>query len=318
MVSNSTTVDDAYWHEIIGGYAAVVVEVFLYGFHLNLFFVALYVFSHRKTAWKRILLSFTWVMVILGTTQIVLGVAASAILVRSIETETTISDVISSLLDSKLGATYDSLNLTQNLMFTINNLVTDVLLLYRCYMIWGSQWKVIAFPGFLIVCTFVTGCVAGAALPATQKSQQAPYILAAFTNFVLVLLTAGRIWWIRRDAKLIGAHALNSRYDRAIAIILESGAIYCVFTILLIATLPLGVPFTILQAITRQLINIVPTLIIVRVGLDRHTEPERIRAGYQGWAAAPSIRMHSTPDLDPSPVRPPSKPSACQGETELE
>ncbi|KAF7335181.1 hypothetical protein MSAN_02351400 [Mycena sanguinolenta] len=284
---NSTTIN-AYWHEIVAGYPAVVVEVFLYGFHLNLFLVALYVFSCRKTAGKRILLSFTWVMATLATTQIVLDLAASAISLRlGFIGPGTVSDSISSLLDSKLGETYNSLILAQNLIFPINNLVTDALFLYRCYMIWGSRWKVVFFPGLLIVGTFVTGCVAGTLLPATQKAQQAPYILAAFTNFILVLLTAGRIWWIRRHAKL----PLYS----------NPGVIYCIFTILLIATYPLGVPFTIIQAMTRQLINIVPTLIIVRVGLGQHTEPERVRAKYENWAAPPSVRVDSTLDLDSFP-----------------
>ncbi|KAJ7268484.1 hypothetical protein C8J57DRAFT_1325255, partial [Mycena rebaudengoi] len=55
--------------------------------------------------------------------------------------------------------------------------------------------------------------------------------------------------------------------------ILESGAIYCVFTILLIITYPLGFSYAVLQAIATHGVNIVPTLIIVWVGLGQHTRP---------------------------------------------
>ncbi|KAJ7303067.1 hypothetical protein DFH08DRAFT_57016 [Mycena albidolilacea] len=173
-------------------------------------------------------------------------------------------------------------------------------------MIWGSQWKVIVVPGILIVATVVTGL---ASVPKSQnfKFQQSPYIIAAITNLVLVLLTAGRIWWIRRDARYIGVTALNTRYDRAIAMIVESGAIYLISTILLIVTYPLRASesFQVLQAITAQLINVVPMLIIVRVGLGHQTQPEPAFQNRESLSRAGDLAIHSTINL--FPVRQPSK-----------
>ncbi|KAF8134193.1 hypothetical protein K438DRAFT_1883420 [Mycena galopus ATCC 62051] len=300
-----------YWDDIVVGFAGVAIEMFLYGFHLNMFIVALYTFASRTTAGRRVLLTFTWAMAVLGTTQMVLYLATSAIFLRLIKLGGTSSDVISSLSASQLGARLDSLSLTQNVVFTINNLVSDSLLFYRCYMIWGCRWKIVVAPGFLILSTFIVGCVTTTFLPFTQKSQQAPYILAAVTNLVLVLLTAGRIWWIRRYARRIETgNELTSRYSRAIAMIVESGAIYGAFAILLIVTYPLTTPFAVLQAILRQLINIVPTFIIVRVGLGHHTQPDPPLAIYESRTA--TLAIHSTLDL--SLIRRPSKPTNSQVE----
>ncbi|KAJ7798871.1 hypothetical protein B0H14DRAFT_29758 [Mycena olivaceomarginata] len=248
-----------HWDDIVGGSVGTAVAMLLYGFYLNLLIVAMYTLVHRKTAGKGVLLAFTLATAILGTTQIVLRLTEGAIFMRFLRQGTTFDSTSLPLAD--LGATYDSLILAQNAIFAINNLVTDSLFLYRCYMIWGSQWKVVVVPGILIIATVVTALAS-----VSQNFQQSPYIMAAITNLVLVLLTAGRIWWIRRDARHIGATALNTRYDRAIAMIVESGAIYLISTILLIVTYPLRASesFQVLQAITEQLI-VSRTIIIKQV-----------------------------------------------------
>ncbi|KAJ6485342.1 hypothetical protein C8R47DRAFT_537018 [Mycena vitilis] len=154
-------------------------------------------------------------------------------------------------------------------------LVADSLFLYRCYIIWGSRWKAAAVPGFLMVLTFVASFLAIRKASASPQQSQpfeiVPYIMATTTNIILILLTAGRIWWIRRDALHVGSdYTIPSVYRSVIAMIVESGALYCATTILLIITYILpGTSFIMVQAAAMHLINIVPTLIIVRVGLAR-------------------------------------------------
>ncbi|KAJ7834205.1 hypothetical protein B0H14DRAFT_1158411 [Mycena olivaceomarginata] len=48
------------------------------------------------------------------------------------------------------------------------------------------------------------------------------------TNLTLMALTAGRIWWIRRHVVTILEPSVTRTYDTVIAMILESGAIYCI------------------------------------------------------------------------------------------
>ncbi|KAJ7676618.1 hypothetical protein DFH06DRAFT_611642 [Mycena polygramma] len=142
--------------------------------------------------------------------------------------------------------------------------------MYRCYMIWGSKWKVVAVPSLLMVTTFAIGCMSS--IPGFTFNQLAPYICATVTNLVLMVLTAGRIWWVRRDALPAGADdRLRKCYSSIIVMILESGAVYCVGTILLIVTSPMA-QYPLVEAVAVHLVNIVPTVIIVRVGLGQHTQ----------------------------------------------
>ncbi|KAF7342284.1 hypothetical protein MVEN_01816500 [Mycena venus] len=253
-ILNSTTFN-LYWDQLAQGSAMLVIEMFFYGFYLNLFLVAIYTLFHHKTAGKRVLLTFTWVMAILDTTQMVLRLVTNfmeAHLFLRVVQHDIDSDAASKFASSVTGA-LNSLNLAQNGIFSFNNFVTDSLFLYRCYMIWGSQWKVIMFPGLLVLSTFVAGCVSITS-PNDQTLEKTPYIMAAITNFILLFLTAGRIWWIRRNARHIGTTALKDRYSKVIAMIVESGAMYCVFAILLVVTYPLGFSNEVLQAIGTHLV----------------------------------------------------------------
>ncbi|KAJ6451391.1 hypothetical protein C8R47DRAFT_302483 [Mycena vitilis] len=279
----NSTVLNTYWDEIEVNIAATWVAVFFYACYLNLFIWALYTLTRRKTAGKRVLLGFTWTMAILSTTQIVLTLTTSTMTVRSLP-----QFIEQGHADLIFSRPYIELHVVvQGAILGINNLVADALLLYRCYMIWGAQWKVAVAPAaVLMVATFILGCVA--MVPSLYYHpflQRSPYILATVTNIVLMLLTAGRIWWIRRATLRFSTDfndTIRDRYSSIIAMILESGALYCVLSILLSSTF--GTPFIPIQAAGMHLINIVPTIIIVRVGLGSATQDP----------AGPEIRRIST------------------------
>ncbi|KAJ7877923.1 hypothetical protein B0H14DRAFT_2712101, partial [Mycena olivaceomarginata] len=60
-----------------------------------------------------------------------------------------------------------------------------------------------------------------------------PAGMAGATNIVLTCLTAGRIWYIRREVQtLTGWRAFRKRYNTASAIILESGVLYILHVII--------------------------------------------------------------------------------------
>ncbi|KAJ7649439.1 hypothetical protein DFH06DRAFT_553940 [Mycena polygramma] len=279
-------------------------SVLVYGFYLNLFVFAVYTLKRRKTSGKQVLLAFNWIMALLGTTQIVLRLIMATMTVRFL------LQFIERGTESPLNlrGAYNSLYIAQEAIFAINNLVVDALFLFRCYVIWGSQWKVVILPALLILCTFVMGCVAVAGNDVSKSTssilQTAPFIMAAITNLVLVLLTAGRLWWIRRAAVHIeDTKDLQNRYSHVISMILESGALYCICTILLIVTYPLGLAYFVLAGIATHFINIVPTLIIVRVGLGHDTVENRAPNLNLCQAAAPSrgistFKLENFKDMD--------------------
>jgi len=96
-----------------------------------------------------------------------------------------------------------------------------------------------------------------------------------FTNIIVVLLTAGRIWWIgRKSGAILGPSTLR-RVNSAIAIILESGIIYPVSIILAGTLFITRTPFVVYGpfiAIAYQAVAIAPTLMIVRVSLGVSTD----------------------------------------------
>ncbi|KAJ7038658.1 hypothetical protein C8F04DRAFT_1231841 [Mycena alexandri] len=178
---------DSSWHFLVLEVSLAGVEIFLYMFQglttalpifLNLFIFAIYTLACRKAP-KRILLVFAWIMAVLGTTQTALRLVTAAVSLRairgSLDQDTSPASV----------ATVSLLGLTQEALFGINNLVSDALLLHRCYRIWGCRRKVLVVPGILMVSTFAVGC-AGVF---SNVDFRAGYGLGAFTNLVLTVLT---------------------------------------------------------------------------------------------------------------------------------
>ncbi|KAJ7038653.1 hypothetical protein C8F04DRAFT_1088243 [Mycena alexandri] len=276
-VVESSIFKEASFQMILFGVNACV-EIACYGIYVSLFILAIHILARRKAAGNKLLVLYTCTMAIFGTAQVVICLMQTAQIVRLVivlvEEDTATSDVINPNL-LRLEATAVSLALAQQLVFVGNNLLSDSLFLYRCFVIWGSRWRPVVLPGVLMISTFGFAC----AVNITNSNsvffvRRAPFILAAITNLTLVTLTCGRIWWIRRDALLVGAdNRLRNRYNAAIAMILESGVLYAMFATALAITAPTGSDYTfVLQGIAMQLINIAPTMIIVRVGLGHNVQ----------------------------------------------
>ncbi|KAJ7741394.1 hypothetical protein B0H16DRAFT_1890570 [Mycena metata] len=260
---------DSKWWALSARIIDACVQLMLYGIYVVLFVLAIYTLSSRKSTGKKLLLGYTWIMAIFGTVQLVLCLVELWIGARCVEVDVT-GNFTSQPELAKLGPLSWSLNTAQEMIFAGNNLVTDTLLLYRCFVIWGSAWRPMVFPGVLMACTFVAGCVNNlVGVPAAMF--RLPYIFAALTNLVLVAFIGGRIWCIRQDARLVAGDELRKQYDTVIAMILESGAVYLVVSLLL-AVFQSGMAFSILQSIAAHMVNIVPTLIIVRVGLGHNIQ----------------------------------------------
>ncbi|KAJ6587892.1 hypothetical protein B0H19DRAFT_195616 [Mycena capillaripes] len=240
------------WDDTVVDMCGIWVSIFLYAFYLNLFFVAIYTLARRNTAGKKVLLDFTWATVVLATTQMALRLSTSVTNVRTL-----LQFIEQKPIERSIGAS-ETLRLAQGMIFAINNFVTDTLLLNRCYMIWGSRWKIIVIPGILVVSTLVIGCFSTARFSfSLDPFGRVPYIMATATNLVLVLLTAGHIWWIRRDILHIDINdKIKNCYSKVIAMILKSGALYCIGAILLASTTQLGIVYVVLDATAMYLVNV--------------------------------------------------------------
>ncbi|ESK84566.1 hypothetical protein Moror_6089 [Moniliophthora roreri MCA 2997] len=173
-------------------------------------------------------------------------------------------------------------------------ITADLMLLHRCYVIWGSSKK-IAFPLMFImlslaVCeivafTFGIIGISNAADPAkAQLYLRGNTIDTAFRlanmgfNFILTLLTAGRIWWISQEARKHMGPAIKTKYNTIVAIILESGILYPIFLTASIVYASLVdpdshglTPFS-FAVIAYQVAGIAPTLIIIRAARGKTIE----------------------------------------------
>ncbi|KAJ7152402.1 hypothetical protein C8R46DRAFT_1228632 [Mycena filopes] len=244
-----------------------------YGIYLNLFIISLHTLHRHKTTGSKILLTWTWAMAILGTVQVVLCLVRSALVIRFVGASMSGMTQDSSTPASHPSppAEYIPLRLAHKGVWLLNSVVTDTLFLYRCFVIWpGSPRRmVVVFPALLIVATFVTAVV----LLAKGKTLSPAIILGTAANLCLMTLTAGRIWVIRRDARrLVASTELIDRYTTVMAMIFESGALYFIPAILLIILYPWVIPHAVIEGLATNVINIIPTLIVVRVGLGRDVE----------------------------------------------
>ncbi|KAJ7453171.1 hypothetical protein FB451DRAFT_1520346 [Mycena latifolia] len=158
---------------------------------------------------------------------------------------------------------YDNIAMANNMIYIANNVLADGLVIYRCYVIWGHNIYVVILPIIMLIVTSIFGWDILLPLP--------PFFeLSLATNVLVTGLTAGRIWWICRQARAYLKTDAQKQYVSSISIVVESGVMYsaAVLTYLILGAIPSAevVQNPIVEMLS-QVVGIVPTLIIVRVGL---------------------------------------------------
>ncbi|KAF8184061.1 hypothetical protein K438DRAFT_1937353 [Mycena galopus ATCC 62051] len=217
---------DSSWISLIEVLTKAGASLLLYGIYINLFLLSIHIFSRRRDT--KILIAASCAMAVVGTTQIAVNVAETAITARFVQ-----QLVHGQLLNEPQSL--KTLEFTQFVLLMINSTVTDTFFMYRCYVIWGYRRKVLILPALLGLTTLIV-VILGAKSTSTTPARISVGF-AAMTNGVLTALTAGRIMWIWHQSSHVGLHIpYRSRYGRAIGLILESGAIYCAAAIFLLIT----------------------------------------------------------------------------------
>ncbi|KAF8193635.1 hypothetical protein K438DRAFT_1761770 [Mycena galopus ATCC 62051] len=227
----------------------------------------------RSVPGHTLLVGAAWLMFLLATAGTIIVVSTTVISMRMVYL------LVQDYLDSpaRLLRLYQSLALRQDIILAVNN--------YIAVMIWGSRKTILVLPGIMILATVVGGCITGLGYYGLIKlnipiDPRVPFVMGGITNILMMSLTAGRIWYIRRELRTVtGLRPLRQRYDTAVAIILESGILYCVCVIIYVISISISKSSlfgTIFNGVALGLVqvgvNIVPTLILVRVGMGRSTE----------------------------------------------
>ncbi|KAG7094290.1 hypothetical protein E1B28_007893 [Marasmius oreades] len=142
-----------------------------------------------------------------------------------------------------MGDTWKSIwTSTTNLTSCLMNVIANSTLIHRCYIICNSR-RALLYPLALIA--FVLngtnfGCIIAltVGINKTGKHFSLDFVLKAEAikngaaiglatfQIGLAFITAGRIWWITREARLFMGTRTQSRYTAIVAIIMESGLLY--------------------------------------------------------------------------------------------
>ncbi|KAJ7752666.1 hypothetical protein B0H16DRAFT_1723589 [Mycena metata] len=253
---------------------AAYVELAFNGLYSGLYILTVYALIYKRGTY-----GFNWAIFFALTSMYILSsihAINGAVLVQFafVEHGDTIESSIAyiaqpSLPRSLLGA----------IALTINTMIADFVLIWRCWTIWNRNWKIIIFP---LSCTLVgaglgfRGIAAQVAFVNNPLSSPATYINFGNGYFGLILATtasATSLIIFRIFKKTEQSTRRSMGYDRVVEVIVESAVLYLV-------TLCVYIPLSVQgmanvsyypQALVAQLTGIAPTLLVARVafGLSR-------------------------------------------------
>uniref|UniRef100_A0A0W0EVJ5 Uncharacterized protein n=1 Tax=Moniliophthora roreri TaxID=221103 RepID=A0A0W0EVJ5_MONRR len=172
----------------------------------------------------------------------------------------------------------------QYIMMLLSNIITDAILIWTCYIVWGGNIRAIILPTLLCIANNILGIVVtthyceyfeftiiaivfNSNFDSSIQIISAFLIMTALTNLLITFSIAGRIYIIsHKAAKYVGKN-VNKMYWTVITIVLESGLMY-----------PLQIAYAILGSAKLNNVphgasavnfesGIAPTLIIVHTGL---------------------------------------------------
>ncbi|KAJ7080445.1 hypothetical protein C8R44DRAFT_992455 [Mycena epipterygia] len=251
-------------------------SLFFNGICLLLFSLAVYFLVQTKTfASRYIFLPLSVIFVLFALAQVIIDVYLAVLFTNIVETT-----IETGTVPRSTEQAWVNLYTVREAATVTNNALADCLFLYRCAVIWGASpysKVIITIPAFLILATMTVGYVATFAN--TNALITVPYPMALATNFVLLGLTAGRIWHAGREATVLFGAGANRRYNAIIAIVCESSLLYVIVVLIYMVTLNTGQEFSPLYNISwgalAQVVNIVPMMVIVRVGMTKNFSDER-------------------------------------------
>ncbi|KAE9411495.1 hypothetical protein BT96DRAFT_983229 [Gymnopus androsaceus JB14] len=147
-------------------------------------------------------------------------------------------------------------------------------LLVRCYIVWGRQLSIVAFPILLLLGSTVCGIgilysfahIGDAEVFALQLQDWIVsfFSLTLSTNIICTALVAYRIWYVNRSVISFSNHS----WSPVMLLVVESGAIYSVtlLSLLILYKTESWFQYVLLDAIS-PIVGLVFSMIIVRIGL---------------------------------------------------
>lgn len=160
-------------------------------------------------------------------------------------------------------------------IYVAQTLVGDGVVLYRCHIVWGRKFIIIAFPCLLYLGSIVTGVgilysfarvVPQADIFVTELQK---WIVSFFTstfvtNVVCTALVAYRIWSINRQTVVFTGYDMRP----VVFLVVESGAVYSItlLALLILYKVKSWFQYVLLDAVS-PIVGLVFSMIIIRIGL---------------------------------------------------
>ncbi|KAF4615834.1 hypothetical protein D9613_012372 [Agrocybe pediades] len=158
------------------------------------------------------------------------------------------------------------------------NIITfmvDSLLIYRCYIIWNSNWMVVVIPIMALIASTVMSVLRtiAASRPASSLFAQnavrfgLPYwALSLSLNMLVTLLIVTRLWLARRQVAMFAEPEQLTIYTGVAAMVIESALPYAVVSLILVILYGKGNTAELLFIpLLPHIQSIAPQLIIIRV-----------------------------------------------------
>ncbi|KAG7100281.1 hypothetical protein E1B28_002054 [Marasmius oreades] len=312
---------------VVGPIATLSLMLVVYGMYAIIFGFCVNILFQRKTSKLGLYLACTIALFVLANIyvwSVVWGMVRQTIIYFQAAKTQDYEPLAEYLVHDNRKTVWTALT---NLSGIFMNCVADIMLIHRCYVLWGSNRI------FLYVLAFIAFVLNGLGIAVSimvviglgEPSKRDIFIVAntigggwsitsAVFNGLLSLLTAGRIWWVSREARQLMGTRVNARYKTIFAAILESGILYptTVIAAMVIVTVldphNYGTVPVDLSVVSTLMSGLAPTLIIVRVAHGKQVESVQQMMSINFAAREPQSGTNAaTVDFPTHPDRNPSR-----------
>ncbi|KAJ7644833.1 hypothetical protein FB45DRAFT_999732 [Roridomyces roridus] len=258
-------------------------EAMLYGAYTILFAFYVHILYTRAGMSRNRLLNYATISLFAFS-----NVHFVLLLTSTATTRTSVHSVFTDTVPSKESSTFSAgIANVAVFVYVTSNVLADSIFIFRCYAIWNFQLKIILFP---IVCTIavagfgylnaglsvisVNNLIKNGIPDDFDATLPSVFFIAAVstslgTTILLMILSAGRVWWLAHISKDIMGRKTTRKYHTVCTMILESGTVYALgaLTSLILFLVGRNPQFS-SGIVLEQLVGIAPTIIAVRAGLD--------------------------------------------------
>ncbi|KAH9840977.1 uncharacterized protein C8Q71DRAFT_701491 [Rhodofomes roseus] len=167
-----------------------------------------------------------------------------------------------------------SLLFAKLVLYVVTVFVQDLVLIWRMYAVYGSNWQIIVVPVRVAMASSVETYIgAGYSGERVRATSVTGWVMDLIVNIGVTCAIAYKLWRAGRDVASISSrtgHGARSAYMGILFIVVESGAMFAAATftiVVLYLNTPTELPAIMGISVVVQFATMTPLLIVVRVGM---------------------------------------------------